>query len=69
MKKIFTFLVTVEETKKLESLLNTFRIGLNDWDKSRIFAFQGHKIVNYTIITDEETFESLTEQMNGTRTY
>lgn len=63
MNKIFNLLVKVEGTRKLESLLNTFRIGLNDWDKSKVFELQGRKVVNYTILTDEETFKCLKQEM------
>lgn len=69
MNKIFTFLSTVEESERLESLLNTFRIGLNNWDKSKVFEVQGHKLINYTIVTNEETFRSLTTEMNAQRMY
>lgn len=69
MNKLFTFLVTVEESTRLESLFNTFRIGLNDWDKSRIFEVQGKKLINYTVVTNEGTFGALTMAMGAIRTF
>lgn len=69
MKKIYTFLVVAEDVTRMESNLNKLRIGLNDWDKSKVFNIQGNNLVNYTIMCDEETFVSLTNIMNATRVY
>lgn len=64
MNNFYTLLTTVEHTTKLESLLNAFRVGLNNWDKSKVFEAQGCKYVNYTILTNDETFRALVNEMN-----
>lgn len=69
MKKIFTITVGIQETERMEKLLNAFRIGLNDWDKSKIFNIQNMKLVNYTILCEEDLFTSIVNQMNATRVY
>ena len=69
MNKIYTFLVAAEESEKLEALLNIFRIGLNEWDRSKTFEVQGHRLINYTIVCEEERFVSITNLMNGIRAY
>lgn len=69
MKKIFTMLVVAEDTNRMESVLNTFRIGLNDWDRTKTFEIDGVKLVNYTILCEENQFTSIVNQMNGTRVY
>lgn len=66
---VYTILVGVAEFEKLEKNLNRFRIGLNDWDKTKIFNVSGCEVIHYTIICDEETFISLTKVVNGTRIY
>jgi hypothetical protein len=69
MKKVFTFLVAKNEAVKLEGLLNNFRIGLNDWDRSKVLDVQGEALVNYTIVCDDDTFNSIVNQMYATRVY
>ena len=69
MKKVYTMLVTEMDTARMEKILNTFRVGLNDWDKSKVFTIQGFRMVNYTIVCEEELFTSIVNVMNGTRVY
>ena len=69
MKKVFNMLVTVEEAVQLEKVLNTFRIGMNDWDKSKVFELRGYKLINYTLLCEEDLFVSITNVMNGIRVY
>ena len=69
MKKVFTMLVMANDTTRMEKLFNMFRIGLNDWDRSKIFDIQGNQVVNYTIVCEEAQFNELVNQMNGTRVY
>lgn len=69
MKKIFTIVVTEEEGVKLEGLFNKFQIEMNDWEGSKIFEVQGFKLRTYTVVCDEETFNDITELMNGQRVY
>lgn len=68
-KKVFTALVTVDERERMEKVLNTYRIGLNDWDKTKTFDVQGNKVINYTIICEEDTFNNIVSAINGTRVY
>lgn len=69
MKKIYTLLVAAEESEKVEKLLNTFRIGLNEWDKTKTLEVHGHRLISYTIVCEEEVFVSITNLMNGVRAY
>ena len=69
MKKVFTMLIGVNDVTLMERTLNNFRIGLNDWDKTRVLTIDDTQVVNYTIICDEETFTSIVNVLNGTRVY
>lgn len=69
MKKLYTFTITEDECSALESLLNNFRVCLNDWDKSKKFNVQGHEFRVYTIVCDEDTFDSFVIHMNAQRVY
>lgn len=69
MRRIYTLLVVAEDTNRVESILNAFRIGLNDWDRSKVFEVPGAKLVNYTILCEEDQFTSIVNQMNATRVY
>ena len=70
MKKIWYMLVVEDETVKMESLLNKFRVGLNEWDRTKTFLMEdGSKVVGYTIMCTEEVFVSINELMNGTRVF
>ena len=69
MKRIFNMLVMDNDTARLESLLNSLRIGLNDWDKSKTFNIQNIRLINYTIICEEDVFTYIVSIMNGTRVY
>lgn len=69
MNKVYTMLISENETTLLEKTLNTFRIGLNDWDRSKTFELQNVRVVNYTIVCSEELFASIVNVMNGLRVY
>lgn len=69
MKKLFTMMTLETEAEKLESLLNTYRVGLNDWDKSKVFDIQGYRLMVYTVVCEEDTFVAITQAMGGTRMY
>lgn len=69
MNKVYTILVSENETTRMEKTLNTFRIGLNDWDRSKTLEVQNVRVVNYTIVCSEELFASIVNVMNGTRVY
>ena len=69
MKKVYTMLVGENETTNMEKTLNSFRIGLNEWDRTKMFDVQGSRFVNYTIICSEDQFESIVNVMNGQRVY
>lgn len=68
-KKVFTMLVLVDERERMEKVLNTYRIGLNEWDKTKVFNIQGTELINYTIVCESNVFDSIVKTMNGTRVY
>lgn len=59
MKQIYNVLVYEAYTARMESLFNRFRIGLNDWDRSKTFNLNGEQVVNYTIACTENVYTSL----------
>ena len=59
MKSIYTVLVYENYTAQVESLLNRFRVGLNDWDRSKVFELNGERVVNYTIACTEDVHTSI----------
>ena len=63
MKMIYTVLVYENYTAQLESLLNRFRVNLNDWDRSKVFDLNGARLVNYTIACTEDIYVSITNLM------
>lgn len=65
MNRIFTLTTYETYIGAIESILNAFRIGLNDWDKSKVFEVQGCRMLTYTIVTDEETFNNIVNRING----
>lgn len=65
MKQIYNVLVYESYTAKMESLLNGFRVGLNDWDRTRVFELQNERVVNYTIACDDETYQSIINALNN----
>lgn len=67
MKKVYTYLVYASECSNLEKVLNTFRVNLNDWDKTRTLTINGVSLVNYTIICEESVYVSITNVMNSIR--
>lgn len=68
-KLVFTMLVVAEDRERMEKVLNTYRIGLDEWDKTKIFELNGVKLINYTIVCENSVFNSIVETMNGTRVY
>ena len=69
MKQLYTMLVWTNSMDRMEKLLGQFRIGLNEWDKTRAFDYQGGQVVSYTILCDESVFVSITNIMNGITVY
>ena len=65
MKKFYALLVREEQTDTMERTLNRFRIGLNDWDRTRVLYSNGVGHVNYTIICTEEEFKSIRHIVKG----
>lgn len=63
MRLIYTLLVAAEQTSRVESILNTLRIGLNDWDRSRVLELNGMNFVNYTIICEEHQYTAILNQL------
>ena len=64
MKNIYTLLVYEEQTNLVEKLLNTFHVGLNEWDRSKTFENRGYRMVNYTILCGENIFAYISSQLN-----
>ena len=65
MKEIFVKLVWVNDAAKMEKILNMYRVGLNDWDKSKVFNYQGGDLVNYTIMCTRETYDAIETAMSN----
>jgi hypothetical protein len=61
MRDIRLFVVQPTECQLVENVLNKFRIGLNDWDRTKIFSnVRGHRdVVIYMVLCDEQTHESI----------
>ena len=64
MKQFNVMLVREDQTSAMERVLNMFRIGLNEWDRTRVLYYQGYGYVNYTIVCTEEVFTSIKDVMN-----
>lgn len=58
-KMFYTVLVVEGYASKMESLLNRFRVSLNDWGKTRAIENLGTKYVAYTILCTKETYDSI----------
>lgn len=56
---VYVKVVRVDETAKMESILNHYRVGLNNWDKTKVFNYNGVKIINYVIMCDADTYEAI----------
>lgn len=65
MKDMFVKLVLVEDTAKMEKILNMYRVGLNDWDRSKVFNYKGSNLVNYTIMCTRETYDAIVSAMKN----
>ena len=68
-KLVYTMLIVAEDRERMEKVLNTYRIGLDEWDKTKTFELNGVKLINYTIVCENDVFNSIVETMNGTRVY
>lgn len=64
MNNVFNILVYEGYTTKLESLFNTFRVGLGNWDRSRIMTVNGINVVNYTVICTKEVYDNIIYYIN-----
>ena len=70
MKKIWTFTVTKEESKKLRKILKDYTsIKRKDVDKTKVFKLYDLEIVNVTVVCSEELFTEINTKLNGVRIY
>ena len=58
-KMFYTVLVDERNTARVESLLNSFRISLNDWGKTKAIENYGIKYVPYVILCTKENYDSI----------
>lgn len=65
MKEMFVKMVCVEDTAKMEKYLNRLQVGLHDWDKTKVFNYNGYNVVNYTIICTKEIIDTLDAIMSN----
>ena len=59
MKELFVKVVPVEDTAKMEKILNVYRVGLNDWDKTKVLNYRGVNLVVYTIMATSDIHEAI----------
>lgn len=62
---VYSIVVYVENINRMDSILNTLRIGLNNYDRSRVLMYQGHEIVNYTVICTNDEYVSIVNALNA----
>lgn len=65
-KMVYTLLVVKESCAKVESILQRYRIGLNDWDKTKELRVCDGTMINYTIICEPTTYEDIMSTYYGT---
>ena len=63
MKQVFNMGVYVEDTARFEKILNMYRIGLNDWDKTKVFDAYNGKVVFYIIMCTEQEYNNIRNTM------
>lgn len=67
MEKLNCIIVRVQEQEIVERALNTFRVGLNKWDKTKVMEVNGELYVNYTIICTAETYNAIVNYSEAKR--
>lgn len=65
MKNMYNMMVYINDAEKFEKALNRLRIGLNDWDKTRVMILNGERVVNYTVICEQSVCESIINIMRS----
>lgn len=65
MKKMHVHPVREKDIAKMEKMLNMCRVGLNDWDKTKVFNYRGVNIVIYTIICTEDIHDTIEQAMKN----
>ena len=63
MKDLFVKIVRVGDIAKMEKILNIYRVGLNDWDKTKVFTYKDTDIVIYNIMCTREVFDAIKSAM------
>lgn len=63
MMNIFNRRIEVSDINKMEKLLNVFKVGLNNWNRSEAYSVNGKAYVNYTIRCSENTFVGIMSGM------
>lgn len=65
MKEMFVKPVRTKDTAKMEKILNMYRVGLNDWDKSKVFNYRGVDLVVYTMVCTQDIHEAINAAMKS----
>ena len=58
-RQLYNLSIVEDHANRLESLLVSFRIGFNDWDKTRVFETESGRLIVYTIFCKESTINSI----------
>lgn len=69
MERIYTILVTKDEQDSIEKELVIYGDKIKDYDLSKVFNVQGIEVMYYALVTDDETFDKITQNVNGNRIY
>ena len=70
MKSIYTFLVgTDDEAKALEKLMKNHGLTRKDWSRSKVFKVGLKKLRNYTLYTNNVTFNEIVQEMGAEYIY
>ena len=65
MARVYSILVDAANINRMDSVLNRFRIGLHNWDRSRVLMYQGREVVNYTVICTEDEYAAIMDTLNN----
>lgn len=60
-KQVFCMTVVNEWCEVFESILSNFRIGLNNWDKTRPLNINGIFVSNYTVVCENNVWNNISD--------
>ena len=69
MEKVYIILFEESDRERISNIIESHKDNIKDKQMTKIFKVRDQFVAYWIIVTDDETFEKITKEMNGTVLY